>query len=173
MIFDSAPWKAQLAKDADELEAAARRRASGKRSVLIERHVFVGAYAIRKLAEGNKLSSGLLDEPVALKLYPPSRTGFSAPPMMDIEDYFAMTAPVARQLPWRRLLNFVVHSQVFIEVLGPRERCQGFLVSSDHAVKQGLFEVDLAAFVRLLRNVAEDFPSAMTLTAREDGSTEV
>ena len=64
MIFDSTPWRAQLAVDAEALEAAAKRRASNKRSVLIERNVFLGAYTIRKLHEATKLSTRLLDEPI-------------------------------------------------------------------------------------------------------------
>jgi hypothetical protein len=170
VIFDSAPWKAQLAKDADELEEAAKRRASGKRSVLIERHVFLGAYAIRKLAEANKLTTGILDEPVKVKLFPPTRRGFSAPRLMDIEAFFATEAPIERQLPRRRLLNILVHSLVFIEVVGARQQCQGFLVTSDHSVKEGLYEVELAEFIKLMRLVAQDFPTVLTLTATEDGS---
>lgn len=173
MIFDSAPWKAQLARDADELEVIAKRRASTKRSILLERHVFLGAYVVRKLAESHKISSGLLEDSISVKLLPTARSGFSATRVMDIENYFATSAPVSCQLPWRRLLNILVHSQVFIEVVGARQHCLGFLVASDHSLKQGLYEVGLDAFIQLLRRVSEDFPPAITLTTDEDGSVMV
>jgi hypothetical protein len=170
MIFDSAPWKAQLARDADELEVAAKRRSSGRRGVLIERTVFLGAYAIRKLDDATKLSSGVLDEPLEVKFHATRRAGFSSARLMDLGDFFEVDKPVKRQLPRRRLLNIIIHSIVFLPLLGARERCQGFFVTSDHSVKDGLYMVELAEFTKLMRIAAEDFPSVMTLTATEDGS---
>lgn len=173
MIWDSVPWKAQLEKDAAELEAAAARGPSQKRSLLTERHVFTGAYAIRKLAESHKLSTGFLDAPIEVKAYSPTRKGFSPVRLMEVEDYFAMADPVQRTLPVRRLVNMLIHSLVFIEVLGVRRRCDGFLVTSGHEQRKGLYEVRLSDFVRLMRDAAVDFPAFVRISTHEDGSTVV
>ncbi|MCJ8518522.1 hypothetical protein ABID21_001154 [Pseudorhizobium tarimense] len=58
MIADSAPWKDELLKDADLIERwAAKARPSERGSILIERKVFVSAFAMRKLIECEKVSS--------------------------------------------------------------------------------------------------------------------
>lgn len=173
MIWDSVPWKAQLEKDAAELEAAAARAPSQKRSLLIERHVFTGAYAIRKLAEGHKLTTDFFEPSIEVKLYPSTRKGYSPIRLMDVEDYFAMGAPVQRALPRRRLLNLLIHSLVFIEVVGVRRRCDGFLVTSDREQQRGLYEVRLADFIALMREAAVDFPTFVRISTNDDGSTNV
>ncbi|MBB3891459.1 hypothetical protein GGQ61_002176 [Phenylobacterium haematophilum] len=170
MIFDSVPWKAQLAKDAAEIDASAAKRPSAKRSLLIERNVFVGAYAIRKLDESFRLSSAFLDEPITVKHYPVIRSGYSPIRHPDFERFFAMEQPQARSLTRRRLLNVLIHSAVFVEVLGPRGRCQGVLVASDRTVRHGLYEVELPDLTNLMRLVAAEFPTVMTIRTAEDGT---
>lgn len=173
MIFDSAPWKAQLAKDAAEIEAAAAKRASAKRSLVIERNVFVGAYAIRKLSEAFRLSSSFLNEPVAVKFYPAIREGYLPIRHPDYERYFAMDRPEQRTLTRQRLVNVLIHSAVFVEVLGPRGRCEGLLVASDQTVKRGVYELALAEFTSLLRLAAGEFPTVMVMEADEHGAWKV
>ena len=173
MIFDSAPWKAQLARDAADIETAAAKRASAKRSLIIERNVFVGAYAIRKLSEGFRLSSSFLKQAVVVKFYPVIREGYLPIRHPDYERYFAMDRPEQRTLTRQRLVDVLIHSAVFVEVLGPRQRCEGFLVASDRTVKEGLYEMALADFTNLLRLAAAEFPSVMVMQADERGAWKV
>jgi len=60
MISESAPWKDHLALDANLIERwAAKPRSTARRSYIIEQKVFLTAYAMRKLLEGEKLSNSL------------------------------------------------------------------------------------------------------------------
>ena len=72
-----------------------------------------------------------------------------------------------------RLLNVLIHSQVFVEVVGPRQRCTGFLVASDHTVAKGIYEFQLTESINLMRLAAEDFPPITILKAAEGGSWSV
>ena len=58
MIRESGPWKAELLRDADLIERWAKKTVeSERRSTLLERKVFVSAYAIRRLNEAVRISS--------------------------------------------------------------------------------------------------------------------
>lgn len=58
MIHESSPWKDQLLKDADLIDRwTAKARGTERGSILIERRVFVSAFATRKLIECEKVSS--------------------------------------------------------------------------------------------------------------------
>ena len=78
MIRESAPWKAELLRDADLIERWAKKTvASERRSALLERKVFVSAYAIRRLNEAVKISSRFREVTLPVTRLPP--TGASIP----------------------------------------------------------------------------------------------
>ncbi len=59
MIWESYPWKEVLLKDADIIERWCQRHLTQRGMALIERKIFVSAYAIRKLFEAEKLTTNL------------------------------------------------------------------------------------------------------------------
>ncbi|HEV7334488.1 MAG TPA: hypothetical protein VGO06_00860 [Bosea sp. (in: a-proteobacteria)] len=77
MIHQSAPWKAHLIRDAHLIERwAAKPNHSERRSFLIERTVFLAAYAMRKLDEDIKLSTDLLSADMPVLRFPPPQPAF-------------------------------------------------------------------------------------------------
>ena len=74
-----------------------------------------------------------------MDLCPSSQARFSRIPTWQTNDYFEMDEPLELEVSRRRLLNVLIHSLLFVEVLGPRQTCHGFLVASDRSVKQGLY----------------------------------
>jgi hypothetical protein len=62
MIWESGPWKDVLLADAGLLERwAVKTKVTSRRSLLIERKVFLAAYTIRKHWEAQKLSTSFRD----------------------------------------------------------------------------------------------------------------
>lgn len=165
MIHESAPWKRHLARDADLIERwAAKPGHSERRSFLIERKVFLAAYAMRKLDDAAKLSIDTLGSPMAVSRYPPSRAGYSEVNSHRWDEFFDLENAASVELPRRRVLNLLVHSLVFVEVLSEAETFDAFMVTSDHEQAKGLVQVKVAAFVDLMRLVANDYPTAMRRT---------
>jgi hypothetical protein len=75
-----------------------------------------------------------------------------------------MAEPEVFKLSGRRLLNLLVHSFVFVEVIGENDVCEGFMVTSDYELSKGLVQVEMRAFVELMRDAASDNPSEMRYT---------
>jgi len=165
MIHESAPWKTRLARDADLIERwAAKAGHSERRSFLIERKVFLAAYVMRKLDDAAKLSTDTLGSPMAVSRFPPTRAGYSGVNSHRWHDFFDLENAARVDLPRRRVLNLLVHSLVFVEVLGEADTFDAFMVTSDHEQARGLVQVEVAAFVDLMRLAANDYPTSMRRT---------
>lgn len=165
MIHESAPWKAHLARDAELIERwAAKPRQSERRSFLIERKVFLAAYAMRKLDDATKLSTDTLGSPMAVYRFPRARAGYSEANSHRWEEFFDLGNATSVQLPRRRVLNLLIHSLVFIEGVGETGTFDAFMVTSDQEQGRGLVQVELATFVGLMRLAANDYPTAMRRT---------
>jgi hypothetical protein len=165
MIHESGPWKTHLARDADLIERwAAKPGHSERRSFLIERKVFLAAYALRKLDDAAKLSTDTLGGAMAVSRFPPTRAGYSEVNSHRWDEFFDMENAERVDLPRRRVLNLLVHSLVFVEVMGEAETFDAFMVTSDHEQARGLVQVEVAAFVDLMRLAANDYPTAMRRT---------
>lgn len=162
MIHDSAPWRTHLFRDADLIERwAAKPGHSERRSFLIERKVFLAAYAMRKLDDAAKLSTDTLGGSMVVSRYPPSRAGYSEVSSHRWYEFFDVENAASVELPRRRVLNLFVHSLVFVEVLGEANTFDAFMVTSDHERAKGLIQVEAAAFVGLMRLAAKDNPTAI------------
>lgn len=170
MIHESAPWKTHLARAADLIERwAAKSGHSERRSFLIERKVFLAAYAMRKLDDAAKLSTDTLGTPMAVSRYPPSRDGYSEVNSHRWDEFFDLENAARVDLPRRRVPNLLVHSLLFVEMLGEAETFDAFLVTSDHEQARGLVQVEVVAFVALMRLAANDYPTSRRRTL--DSST--
>ncbi|MEN5084025.1 hypothetical protein ABE438_16210 [Bosea sp. TWI1241] len=170
MIHESAPWKTHLIRDAAIIERwASRPRPSERRSFLIERKVFLAAYAIRKMDEGLKVSTDLLSAEMGILRFPPTQAGFNLFNNHRFDEHFDLKAAQQVALPRRRVLNLLVHSLVFVEVLGDTETYDAFMVTSDHERDRGLIQIDVTAFVELMRLVGEDWPTSVRWVRDPDG----
>jgi hypothetical protein len=157
MIHDSGPWKAQLLRDATLLERWAQEpEPSESRSFRIERRVFLAAYAMRKLDEALKVSTALLGEPMLVQQFDSTRPGYAAHNSYGFDRYFDLEHPRPAELPRRRLLNMLIHSLAYIEVVGDAGTYDGFMVTSDRERERGLFQIDLTAYTRLMREAGWD-----------------
>lgn len=170
MIHESAPWKNHLIRDAALVERwASKPRPSERRSFLIERKVFLAAYAMRKLDEGLKVSTDLLTTEMGVLRFPPTQAGFNLFNNHRFDEHFDLKAAQRVALPRRRVLNLLVHSLVFVEVLGDTETYDAFMVTSDHERDRGLIQIEVAAFLELMRLVGEDWPTSARWVREPNG----
>jgi hypothetical protein len=87
--------------------------------------------------------------------------GFSSHTNYGFDRYFDLTKPHPVQLPRRQLLNLLIHSLAYVEVLDEGDAYEGFMVTSDYERERGLFRVDLKDYLGLMREFGRDYPSSL------------
>jgi hypothetical protein len=162
MIHESWPWKEQLLSDADLIEKwAAKPSATMRRSILIEKKVFLSAYAMRKLFEGEKLSSNFDTRNIAAERYdllPGQKLTWRM--VHDFHEVFDLSKSITRTMSVWTLIDTIIHSKVFMEYHKDEDdpTLVGFFVTSDKR-DTNLWMVSFAAFTDLMRRVGRDYPS--------------
>jgi hypothetical protein len=157
MIYESHPWRLRLAKDADIIDRwAAKKKVTEHRSFLIEQKLFVAAYAMRKLMEARKLPSSFEDRNFDCKTF----SAFGNKTIMPwtahrFDEFYDLDAPSECKLGIKSLLDLLIHSLVFGELLRGDETVEGFAITSDHK-RSNLWFVNLSDFTAIMRRTADD-----------------
>jgi hypothetical protein len=76
-----------------------------------------------------------------------------------IEKLYDFSRPKKETFKAQALLDVVIHSLVFTEMLRRNQTVAGFLVTSDHR-RSSLWQVSIRQFVSLMRTVARDNPAS-------------
>ena len=160
MIHESAPWKAELLRDAELVERwATKTVVTERRSALVERKLFVSAYAIRRLNEAVKISSRFPEVTLPVTRFPPTGTSVDQWNIHRFDEHYDLGDGRVEQMPIFRFLNLLIHSLIFAEELNDRGQITGFCVTSDNSAEKGLYRVGLEAFISLMRDVGRDYPN--------------
>lgn len=162
MIHESWPWKEQLLADADLIERwAAKKSATMRRSILIEKKLFLSAYAMRKLFEAEKLSSKFDTRNIVVERYeliPGQKLTWRM--VHDFHEVFDLSKSTTRPMSVWTLIDTIIHSKVFMECHQDEDdlRLIGFYVTSDKR-DANLWLVSVEAFTDLMRRVGRDYPT--------------
>ena len=160
MIHESAPWKEALLRDADILDRwCAKPKATERRSVLVEKKVFLAAYAIRKLHEAEKLSSSFDQRSVKCTVYPSTSEIASKANNHRVFDLYDLERGKRQTIAARRLLDLIIHSLIFAESLRDDHSLVALMITSDLSSQKGLWSVTVADFTALMRHVGTDYPA--------------
>lgn len=168
MIFDSYPWKNQLRADAVILRRwASKTRVTQRRSMLMERKVFLAAYVIRKLDDDYKLSTAFHDRSLPCRTYPAKSKSVTPLNAHKIDQLYDFNCAQTGTISVRHLMDMIVHSLVFFELLGDDFTVEAFLVTSDRR-KTCLREITIDAFVKLMHDVGNNYPSTLRRVRNPD-----
>jgi hypothetical protein len=158
MIWESYPWKSQLVADAEIIRRwASKTQVTDRRSTLIERKVFLAAYAIRKLYESFKLSTAFRERSLPCLTYPAKSGSITPLNVHKVVELYDFDRPKTEAVSARHLMDIIVHSLVFSEMLGDDLTVEGFLVTSDRR-RNCLWQIETGLFVNLMRDVGNDYP---------------
>jgi hypothetical protein len=160
MIWESWPWRQGLLRDADTLERWGRKNPTDRRAFLIEQKVFNGAYAIRKLYQAQKLSSSFDDLNMKCRLYPCRATIITQQDDHKFKEHYKFEAPRLCTIGAKRLIDMIIHSFTFAEVIDDDGYVEALLITSDRFRYTGLWEIEFFDLVRLMRAVGNDSPSS-------------
>lgn len=173
MIWESGPWKDHLMRDAAIIERHANKRTSSeKRFVLLEKKVFLTAYAMRKLIEAPaKLTDQIRSTNLTCLEYQGITTVLDEMNWHDLEKHFDFGAPKKSSINVRNLVNEIIHSFVFAftTVESEKPAVSGFLVASDWKKNVRLLEVGIANYVQLVQKVAGSDPMYVSFKRTQSG----
>jgi hypothetical protein len=138
---------------------AEKQKISERRSVLLEKKILLAAYIIRKLTEANKVSTSLTHRQIVCQQFPAASNFITIINKHRIDKLYSLTKPRRRSIGTADLINLIIHSFIFEEVLDSAHATEGFYVTSDRRRYSDLWHVSIARFTRLMREYADDRPS--------------
>jgi hypothetical protein len=158
MIWDSNPWKHDLFKGAAFLDrlTVQQKPLTDRQRVSIERRLFLGFYAVRKLLEAHKLTDGCSNQEVSVKVYPPTGKAITHFNWHKSDEHFDFDSPASAAWPLVKLCHQFVHSYIFHVVEGETGGLTGFFIASDQQRSKGLIDIDVATVISVFRSVASD-----------------
>lgn len=168
VIYESRHWKIPLLRSATWLERVRLDRDTDERSLVrVERELFVGFYAIRKLLDTFKVSPSTRTMAFSLKSSPCVKT-VDYMNAHKIDELFDLEVTNTEQRDLTFLCNQFVHSYVFVTAQDEDGKLAGAYVSSDRARRDRLYFVELAHILRAFRTVGKDYPRSQRMRRNEE-----
>ena len=158
MIWDSNPWKHDLFKGAACLArlTVQQKPLTDRQRVSIERRLFLGFYAIRKLLEAHKLTDGCSNQVVSVKVYPPTGKAITYFNWHKSDEHFDFDSPSSAAWTLEKLCHQFVHSYIFHVLERETAGLTGFFIASDKQRPKGLIDIDACTVISVFRTVASD-----------------
>lgn len=163
MIYESWPWRRDLLNDAAVLERWLLKPVSEKRSVIMEKKMFMGAFAMRKLLESGKLSTATEEMSVDIDQFPSMKKVLKHQ-RWEIHNHYDLQAGSKNTLPVRHLMNQMIHSFIFQEWNEDDVGLSSIAFTSDKTKDKKLMLIRIRDFVDLMRFIAMDNPTKITWT---------
>lgn len=164
MIYESAYWKDDLLRGADDLE----RRLTQSRwypatFAGVEKTIMIGFYAIRKLVEATKLDDKTAKQEIPLLKYPSTGKAVTRMNWTHYWELYDLDSPERSKLSLILLCHQFVHSYVFICDFTERKAFTSVLVSSERDRNRHLYSVSVTAIIRLFRDIGKNYPTRTTM----------
>ena len=172
VIDDSIPWRDELVKVADRLEAKTKqKRWTDRTGYLIERDFMVSAYAMRKLTESNKVSDRLSQRQIPVRRFDLRGIPPDPPFPADIADSYDFENGRRRTLSVMNLCHEIAHSFVFTFCCGETtDLFDGIYVSADRHKNRYVYLVLASDFIALCYDIgAEEVCSESWVRGRAVG----
>ncbi|MCY1205087.1 hypothetical protein D9M72_166230 [compost metagenome] len=170
MISESHYWKRPLLRTATWLERWRLDEDVSERDLArIERELFVGFYAIRKLLDTFKVSPGTRRRTYLMVWFPSVGTA-NCTNWHWLDEHFDLDSRHEEQRDLIFLCNQFIHSYFFLPVIDKMGTLAGAHIASDRVRKEKLYFVGIAQIIEAFRTVGRDYPSKLHL--RRNDSTQ-
>ena len=123
-----------------------------------ERDIFNSFFTIRRLAECNKLSEGLVARRIRVQTFRPTGERVTLMSRYDLPELYDLEHPLRSMLNLLFLCNQVIHSYVFMLFIDGGRRTSSFFFSSARERRRAAYRMTRGAFAALLRTVGRNYP---------------
>lgn len=170
MILESSFWKDDLLKLADKLQLRIiQKRWGGKNIFALEKDLFIGFYAIRKLIESEKISDS-----VKLKQYRVSEFEYRGSRNLVFNtfsfDKYKFDQPKKRALTISQICNQFIHSFYFLPSFSEEGNLIGFYICSDHQRIKSIFLITIFDIIDIYNVIGNNYPSKITKFKSDNGN---
>ena len=157
MIEQSSYWKRDLIKTAGQLEKRYRQKVYSVRSLFaIEKQMFYGFYAIRKLIEAKAVEKKILGNQIALTAYPVTEAFYANLNGGSIfKEQYNYVNGERVTLSLKELCHQFVHSYNF-SLFTPVDGLYGFYIASDRDKAEKIYYITLQKVVEIFLSVGSD-----------------
>jgi hypothetical protein len=163
MIHESYYWKKPLLDSAKYLEELRVNKKNQERScIAVEKALFTGFYAIRKLLDTYKVTDKAKAKSFVLKWFP-----LKANKPGDylnwhrISEHYDLKSSASETRDIRFICDQFIHSFIFIQVFTKARKISGFFISSDRARYKKLYFIELRQVLSAFRIIGRDDPRKM------------
>jgi hypothetical protein len=159
MIYESTPWKRELRRSAIALSACRRRPPTERDHFLLEKHVFLSAFVVRKLFDSHKVTDALQSVPIEAKFFAAKRDVLggitSSIGKAFLDEVYDLDKGDVHSLSPRELVNRIIHS--FFFVLVPSDTGETFLFfNSDRTKGDFVIELSMSRYIQFLSSIISD-----------------
>lgn len=166
MIHESKYWKQPLLRTASWLSSVRLQETEISERVLarVEREIFVGFYAIRKLLETFKVSPSTKALQFDIQAFH-AKSGSKVDYLntAEIDNFFELKNPIQEQKDIGFLCNQIIHSYVFLISIREDGGLEGFFVASDTMRSRKVYFVEIVQVIDAFRQVGSDYPRGMIM----------
>ena len=176
MIWDSDLWREMLMADALRLEDIQKfENLSGNNRELgfeIEKIIFIGAYAIRKLIEAQKLLTKTESMRVSLTAYNRTKSHLTRLNWHHLEKHFDLEKAQQKTKSLLQTVNLISHSFIFAGHISEDYKLEGFWFASDRSKNQWLYYLPLRDWTEILLTASDSWPTQCRWTIDPDTQEE-
>ena len=165
MIYESYPWKRELMRDADIIVRwSAKKTSSDHREFILEKKIFLAAFAIRKLIHSYKTTDKIKPYNVPCEEYKNlNNTKIDFTNNHKVHQYFDLESGNKCHLTLYNITNLIIHSVIFFFLYDEDGSVSGFYVSSDRLSDKKLYLINIRDYVEAMRMVSNDYVTEMRL----------
>ena len=168
LISDSVPWKQECLKTAQKLAKRYNQKNwTHRSSFALEKEVFLGLFALRKLIESNKVSDAVKNKTVELAMYPANDKPITLLNQHRFPELYDLYAGQHESIDYWTICNQFIHSSIFAPFVPTGSSLVGFFIASDYTKKKKLYYIQLKILVEMLESVGQDYPQHVELTFNE------
>lgn len=168
MISDSVPWKQECLKIATKLAKRYNQKKWSERSLFtLEKEVFLGLFALRKLMESNKVTDSVKNRKIELAIYPANDKPITLLNQHKFPELYDLYAGQKEAVSYWDICNQFIHSSIFAPFVPTGTSLVGFYIASDWAKKKKLYYFQLKVLVEMLETVGNNYPTHIELTFNE------
>jgi hypothetical protein len=154
MITVESVWKRELIRLAVKLQKRyQQKRWTILSEAALEKEVFIGTFAVRKLLDSNKVSQKLSEKKFSVTFHPIRNPDEIKEPIKHFTHAFDLMHGTRHELTMRKLMEQFIHSHHFSPFVPVGQNMVGIFVASDWKRKEGLYYVMLKRLTQIFREV--------------------